>query len=84
MISDWCIISDINLVVIGPEAFLADGIADHLIANGIACFGPVKNAAQIESSKAFAKHLMKDLCIPTARFQCFHNDAEAAKQHIRQ
>ena len=83
-ITDWCIISGINLVAVGPEVYLANGIADHLNANGIDCFGPVKSAAQVESSKDFAKHLMQDLGIPTARFQCFQNNPEAAKEHVRQ
>jgi phosphoribosylamine--glycine ligase len=60
-----------NLVVIGPETPLADGIADRLQSDGIPCFGPVAAAAQIEASKVFAKLLMREQAIPTADFEIF-------------
>ncbi|KAF0117308.1 MAG: phosphoribosylamine--glycine ligase [Hyphomonadaceae bacterium] len=56
----------IDLVVIGPEVALALGLADKLRAIGIATFGPSKAAAQLESSKAFAKDFMARHNIPTA------------------
>ena len=71
-------------MVVGSETFLADGVVDHLNAYGIDCFGPVKSAARIESSKHFAKNLMLEQSIPTARFESFKNDPEAAKEYIRQ
>lgn len=55
-----------DLVVVGPEAPLAAGLADALIRAGIACFGPAQAAATIEASKTFAKSLMLEAGIPTA------------------
>ena len=57
----------IHLTVVGPEAPLAAGIVDRFRAEGLAIFGPTRHAAQIETSKAFAKQLMLDAGIPTAR-----------------
>lgn len=58
----------VALAVIGPDQALADGIVDVLEENGIRCFGPSASAARIESSKAFAKEVMKAASVPTARF----------------
>jgi phosphoribosylamine---glycine ligase len=61
----------IDLVVIGPELPLVNGLADQLRATGIATFGPSKAAAQLEGSKHFAKGVMRDAGVPTARsFTC--------------
>lgn len=73
----------INLVVIGPEAPLVNGLADELDAAGIKAFGPKKIAAQIEGSKIFAKQLMKKYGIPTADFEVFDN-LDAAKIFIQE
>ncbi|MBA4866039.1 phosphoribosylamine--glycine ligase [Streptomyces sp. PSKA54] len=56
-----------DLVVVGPEAPLVAGVADAVRAAGIACFGPSKEAAQLEGSKAFAKEVMAAAGVPTAR-----------------
>jgi phosphoribosylamine---glycine ligase len=56
----------VNLVVVGPEAPLVAGVADVVRANGIDCFGPSAAAAQLEGSKAFAKHVMAAAGVPTA------------------
>ncbi|HEY0168473.1 MAG TPA: phosphoribosylamine--glycine ligase [Jatrophihabitans sp.] len=56
-----------DLVVIGPEAPLVAGAADAVRAAGIACFGPSRQAAQLEGSKAFAKDVMAAAGVPTAR-----------------
>jgi phosphoribosylamine--glycine ligase len=62
---------DADLVVIGPEAPLVSGAADALAAKGIPCFGPSQQAAMLEGSKSFAKQLMTEAGIPTARaFTC--------------
>ena len=73
----------IDLVVVGPEAPLVNGLVDELNAVGISAFGPNKIAAQIEGSKIFAKRLMKKYNIPTAEFEVFDNP-DAAKNYIRQ
>jgi phosphoribosylamine--glycine ligase/phosphoribosylformylglycinamidine cyclo-ligase len=61
----------IDLVIVGPESALAAGVVDALQAAGLRVFGPTRAAAQIESSKAFAKAFMKRHGIPTARFATF-------------
>jgi len=71
-----------DLVVVGPEAALAEGIADALGAVGIACFGPSQKAAQLESSKAFTKDFCKRYNVPTADYQTF-TDAESAKAYLK-
>jgi phosphoribosylamine---glycine ligase len=58
----------IDLVIVGPDAALAAGVADACIAAGASVFGPTQAAARIESSKLFAKRLMDDAGIPTARW----------------
>ncbi|WP_029351575.1 phosphoribosylamine--glycine ligase [Bosea sp. 117] len=72
----------IDLVVVGPEAPLVDGIADRLVAEGIPVFGPGRVAAQLEGSKLFTKELCRQHDIPTAAFGRFA-DAEAARAFVR-
>ena len=69
----------INLVVVGPENYLADGIADSLRAVGIDTFGPNQIAARLESSKIFAKQFMVEAGIPTARFHIVASVDEALR-----
>ena len=69
----------IDLVVIGPEAPLVNGLADELTAAGIKAFGPNKAAAQIEGSKIFAKDLMKRYGIPTATYEVFDDITKACR-----
>ncbi|MEM9234010.1 MAG: phosphoribosylamine--glycine ligase, partial [Pseudomonadota bacterium] len=57
----------VDLVVVGPEAPLAEGLADRLVELGIPCFGPGAEGAQIETSKNFVKDLCAEAGIPTAR-----------------
>ena len=71
----------IDLTVVGPEAPLALGIADLFRQNKLKVFGPTKNAARIESSKAFAKDLMIRQKIPTAESRTFE-DANAAIEYL--
>ena len=61
-----CRSASVDLVVVGPEAPLAAGLADHLRAAGLAVFGPGADGAQLEASKAWAKQLMDEAGIPTA------------------
>jgi phosphoribosylamine---glycine ligase len=63
----------IDLVVVGPEGPLVQGLADRLSAAGIAVFGPTAAAAEIEGSKAFAKEVMIAAGIPTAAHDTFHS-----------
>ena len=72
---------DVGLTVVGPEAPLADGLADYFEERGLAAFGPNKRAARLESSKIFANDLMTRHGIPCARSRAF-SDAEKAKEHI--
>ena len=66
-----------DLVVVGPEAALAAGLADRLAGRGIACFGPTAAAARIESSKAWMKALAARAGLPTARHAVFTDAASA-------
>ena len=69
--------------VVGPEAPLAMGIVDIFNEKGLKIFGPTKDAAQLESSKIWAKKFMKRNNIPTAAFEVF-NDATAAKEYVNE
>lgn len=77
----YCVDNKVDFVIIGPEAPLANGLADSLRDNNIPCFGPSRAAARIESSKHFAKDFMQRHKIPTAHWKAF-TDAEEACQHI--
>lgn len=66
-----------DLVVIGPEAPLVDGLADRLAARGVAVFGPSAAAARIEASKAFTKEICAEAQIPTAAATVAHSEAHA-------
>ncbi len=72
---------NIHYTVVGPEAPLADGIVDAFRAAGLKIFGPTKAAAQLESSKDFAKRFMARNKIPTAFFETF-SDVAAAKAYV--
>ncbi|MFB3785639.1 MAG: phosphoribosylamine--glycine ligase, partial [bacterium] len=72
-----------DLVVIGPEAPLAAGLADALRAKDLRVFGPSRAAARIESSKIFARRLMEKYGIPSPVYQAFENP-EAAKSFVRE
>ncbi len=73
----------IDLTVVGPEAPLALGIADLFRRSKLKVFGPTRNAARIESSKAFAKNLMLRQRIPTAE-ACTFEDVRTALKHLEQ
>ena len=72
----------IGLTIVGPEAPLAKGVVDQFRAAGLAIFGPTRAAAQLESSKAFAKDFLARHQIPTAAYQNF-TEIEAAKDYVR-
>jgi phosphoribosylamine--glycine ligase len=71
-----CLAEEPALVVVGPEAPLAAGLADRLRAHAVPVFGPSQAAAQLEASKAFSKALMQSAGIPTARFVTVATPAE--------
>ena len=73
--------NSIDLVIIGPETVLFNGLTDDLLKENIKVLGPTKSAAQIESSKEYAKKLMDKYQIPTANYQAF-NDYQEAKLYI--
>jgi phosphoribosylamine--glycine ligase len=76
-ITTWARRVAIDLAVIGPEMPLLAGVSDCLEEVGIPCFAPSRAAAQIEGSKAFAKELMVQAGVPTARFRTVANAEEA-------
>jgi len=71
----------IDLTVVGPEAALVKGIVDVFNENGLKAFGPFKETAMLEGSKAFSKSVMKKFGLPTAGFKVFDNP-EAAKKYL--
>ncbi|KAF0226446.1 MAG: phosphoribosylamine--glycine [Beijerinckiaceae bacterium] len=80
---EFCKTNAIDLVVVGPEAPLVDGIADALMAAGIRVFGPSKAAAQLEGSKDFTKSICDAAKAPTAAYATFTDEA-AALAYVRQ
>lgn len=78
----FCSEKAIELVVVGPEAPLVDGLADALAKAGIRVFGPSAAAARLEGSKSFTKDLCDRYAIPTAAYGRFEN-ALAAREYIR-
>ena len=80
-LADFVQAEKIALTVVGPEAPLAGGIVDVFRARGLRVFGPNQAAAQLESSKAFAKEFMRRHAIPTADYATF-SDARAAHAHV--
>lgn len=81
-IARYALVNNIGMIVVGPELPLSLGITDYLKAQELTVFGPTREGAQIESSKAWAKDLMKAAGIPTARAEVF-TDAESAIAYIR-
>ncbi len=74
---ETCQSNQVDLVVIGPEAPLAAGLADELRAAGQTVFGPNANGAQLEASKSWAKNLLQEAGIPTAKYWDVSNEKEA-------
>lgn len=80
-LADFAQTEKITLTVVGPEAALAAGVVDEFRARGLRIFGPTKAAAQLESSKAFAKDFMQRHSIPTAAYATF-DDVAAAHAYV--
>lgn len=81
-ILEWLRSNAVDMVVIGPDKYLAEGLADSVEDLGVPVFGPTKAAAEIEWSKAYAKQLMLDADIPTAAYQVFV-DGNSARTYVR-
>ncbi|MEX0912367.1 MAG: phosphoribosylamine--glycine ligase [Gemmatimonadota bacterium] len=81
-LAGWALREGVDLTVVGPEIPLAEGVVDHFSAQNLAIFGPSKRAAEIESSKAFAKSLMQRHGIPTADFEIF-TETGTAVEYVR-
>ena len=73
LIEDFCVKKQIDLVIIGPEQPLVDGLTDYLQNKGIKTFGPSKSAAQLEGSKTFSKDFFVKYDIPTAEYKSFED-----------
>lgn len=73
----------IDLIIVGPEAPLVNGVVDAARAAGLNIWGPTQYAAQLEGSKAFAKHFLKKHGIPTAFYDVF-TEVDAAKAYVNQ
>ena len=73
LIEEFCVNKQIDLVIIGPEQPLVDGMTDYLQDKGIKTFGPSKNAAQLEGSKTFSKDFFVKYNIPTAEYKSFED-----------
>ena len=82
-LADFAEQNKVGLTVVGPEAPLSAGVVDVFRERGLRIFGPTRAAAQLESSKAFAKDFMARHHIPTARYASF-TDAAAAHAHVEQ
>ncbi|MFB5190882.1 phosphoribosylamine--glycine ligase [Alicyclobacillus fastidiosus] len=78
----WAASEHIDLVVVGPEQPLAEGVVDAFRAAGIPAFGPNQAAAQLEASKAFAKDVMRQAGVPTAQYEVF-TDVEQAQSFAK-
>jgi phosphoribosylamine--glycine ligase len=83
-LSSWARSNQIDLTIVGPEAPLAAGIVDHFEKVGLPIFGPQAKAARIESSKAYAKELMRNAGIPTAEHRTFTDLSTAEAWILRQ
>lgn len=81
-LAEFVVSNGVDMTLVGPEAPLAAGIVNRFREKGLPIFGPTKEAAQLESSKDFAKAFMKRHGIPTAEYQTF-TDAEAAHEYVR-
>ncbi len=78
-ITDFAQKNNIDFTIVGPEAFLVEGIVDEFSRRNLKIFGPSKTAAQLEASKAFAKEFMAKHKVPTADFVVFDDPSEAIK-----
>ena len=78
-LAKWCNTHRIDLVVVGPEGPLAEGVTDALATDRRLVFGPTRTAAQLEADKAWAKQLMRSAAVPTAEARIFANYEQAVQ-----
>ena len=83
LIKEFCAKQKIDLIIPGSEVYLENGIHDVFLNTNVKVFGPTKKAAQIESSKEYAKDLMKKYNIPTSNYEVFDN-YENALSYIKE
>ena len=76
-VADFCSSEEIDLVVVGPETPLVDGLVDALSSAGVKCFGPTAGVAKLEGSKSFTRDFAAKHNIPGPQWQAFTNSAEA-------
>lgn len=81
-LTGFCLAEKPDLVVVGPELPLELGLSDRLVGLGVPVFGPTRAASRIETSKSFAKNLMRKYGIPTAPFEAF-TSFEAAASYVK-
>lgn len=81
-LTDFALKNNIDLSICSQDDALAAGVVNAFAEKGLMIFGATREAAQIESSKAFAKHLMKEEGIPTAKYETF-TDAGTAKEYVK-
>ncbi|HUN59463.1 MAG TPA: phosphoribosylamine--glycine ligase [Candidatus Binataceae bacterium] len=81
-LAEFAATNAIDLTIVGPENPLAAGLVDEFDRRGLCIFGPTRAAAQLESSKAFAKTVMREAGIPTADYEVF-DDADSARRYVR-
>ncbi|MFN3642074.1 MAG: phosphoribosylamine--glycine ligase [Gemmobacter sp.] len=74
---EFCAVEAVDFVIVGPEAPLVAGVADALVAAGVAVFGPSAAAARLEASKAFTKAICAEAGVPTAAWAVFEAEAPA-------
>ena len=79
---DFAKSKSVDLTIVGPEDVLATGIVDHFTRAGLKIFGPTAAAAQLETSKSFAKAIMREGGVPTADFEAF-DDAASAMRYVK-
>jgi phosphoribosylamine--glycine ligase len=79
---DFAESKSVDLTIVGPEDVLATGIVDHFTRAGLKIFGPTAAAAQLETSKSFAKAIMREGGVPTADFEAF-DDAASAMRYVK-
>jgi phosphoribosylamine---glycine ligase len=72
----------VDLTIVGPDDPLGAGIVDQFTRAGLKIFGPTAAAAQLETSKSFAKTVMREASVPTAEFKAF-DDAESARRYVK-